>query len=369
MSRHRTRDASIAAFAEAVAANQQAALVARQVVRASETLAVPEAIDVESLGYSTLQGGPEFAAWLAGRGPRPLPPPSDEPVLIAREGDLLHITLNRPERRNAYGTVLRDALVDALRLAVVDGSIERVVLDGAGSSFCAGGDLDEFGRTPDITLAHFVRTRGGAGRLVAQLAGRMEVRLHGHCIGAGIEIPAFAGRVVATSGTVFRLPEVSMGLIPGAGGTVSIPRRIGRWRSLHLFVTLRPSTPPAHSTGDWWTRSATCEQTVDNNSFTRDPGFMSEDGFTPPNPSRERAHREYAGLFRIAERHGSTPEQRARQSHPEMLDPLGAIRLVAALAGGVHSPGPDEPEVDDATSSPRSASSRRRGPRWTNSRR
>ncbi|QHG82076.1 enoyl-CoA hydratase/isomerase family protein [Rhodococcus rhodochrous] len=233
-------DASIAAFAEAVAANQQAALVARQVVRASETLAVPEAIDVESLGYSTLQGGPEFAAWLAGRGPRPLPPPSDEPVLIAREGDLLHITLNRPERRNAYGTVLRDALVDALRLAVVDDSIERVVLDGAGSSFCAGGDLDEFGRTPDITLAHFVRTRGGAGRLVAQLAGRMEVRLHGHCIGAGIEIPAFAGRVVATPGTVFRLPEVSMGLIPGAGGTVSIPRRIGRWRSLHLFVTAAP---------------------------------------------------------------------------------------------------------------------------------
>lgn len=232
--------ASIAAFAEAVAANPQAALVARQVVRASETLAVPEAIDVESLGYSTLQGGPEFAAWLAGRGPRPLPPPSDEPVLIARDGDLLHITLNRPERRNAYGTVLRDALVDALRLAILDDSIERVVLDGAGSSFCAGGDLDEFGRTPDITLAHFVRTRGGAGRLVAQLAGRIEVRLHGHCIGAGIEIPAFAGWVAATPDTVFRLPEVSMGLIPGAGGTVSIPRRIGRWRSLHLFVTAAP---------------------------------------------------------------------------------------------------------------------------------
>ncbi|QOV98256.1 enoyl-CoA hydratase/isomerase family protein [Rhodococcus pyridinivorans] len=233
-------DASIAEFAEAVSRNPQAALVARQVVCASETLAVPEAIDVESFAYSTLQGGPEFAAWLTERGPRPLPPPSDEPVLIARDGDDLHITLNRPERRNAYGTVLRDALVDALRLALVDDSVERVVLDGAGSSFCAGGDLDEFGRTPDITLAHFIRTRGGAGRLVAELADRMEVRVHGHCIGAGIEIPAFAGRVVAASGTVFRLPEVSMGLIPGAGGTVSIPRRIGRWRSLHLFVTAAP---------------------------------------------------------------------------------------------------------------------------------
>ena len=75
---------------------------------------------------------------------------------------------------------------------------------------------------------------------------------------------------------------------------------------------------------------------------------MFEEGFTPPNPSRERAHREYAGLFRITERHGSTPERRARQAHPEMLDPLGAVRIVAALAGGVHTPEPDEPEVDDA---------------------
>ncbi|WP_430334777.1 DNA-binding protein [Rhodococcus sp. ACT016] len=75
---------------------------------------------------------------------------------------------------------------------------------------------------------------------------------------------------------------------------------------------------------------------------------MSDEQFTPPNPSRERAHREYAGLFRIAERHGATPEQRARQSHPEMLDPLGAIRIVAAIAGGVHTPDAGEPEIDDA---------------------
>ncbi|WP_138843054.1 enoyl-CoA hydratase/isomerase family protein [Rhodococcus pyridinivorans] len=230
-------DESIGEFAAAVAKNPQSALVARQVVRASETLPVSEAIDVESLAYSTLQGGPEFAAWLEERGPRPLPPPCNEAVLIDRDGDVLRITLNRPERRNAYGTGLRDALVDALRIAVLDESVDHVVLDGAGLSFCAGGDLDEFGRTPDITLAHFIRTRGGAGRLVARLADRITVCLHGHCIGAGIEIPAFAGHVVAAPGTVFRLPEVSMGLIPGAGGTVSIPRRIGRWRSLHLFVT------------------------------------------------------------------------------------------------------------------------------------
>ncbi|CRK51379.1 Enoyl-CoA hydratase/isomerase family protein (fragment) [Rhodococcus sp. RD6.2] len=61
--------------------------------------------------------------------------------------------------------------------------------------------------------------------------------MHGSCVGAGIEVPAFASRIVAAQGTVFRLPEVSMGLIPGAGGCVSIPRRIGRHRAYWLCVT------------------------------------------------------------------------------------------------------------------------------------
>jgi enoyl-CoA hydratase/carnithine racemase len=67
----------------------------------------------------------------------------------------------------------------------------------------------------------------------------MEVHVHGPCVGAGVEIPAFAGRVIAAAGTTFTLPEVAMGLIPGAGGTVSIPRRVGRWRALYLAMTGR----------------------------------------------------------------------------------------------------------------------------------
>ncbi|MEU4311559.1 enoyl-CoA hydratase/isomerase family protein [Nocardia sp. NPDC024068] len=218
----------------------QASHIAAQVLRASADLPISAAIDVESLAYSTLQGGPEFAGWLAERrllGRSLPPPPVTDPVLLDADGETLRITLNRPERRNAYGTALRDALVDALRVAVADDGSTRILLDGAGPSFCAGGDLDEFGHTPDIATAHLIRTRGGAARLLARIAGRTEVRLHGHCVGAGIEISAFAGRVVAAPDTVVRLPEVAMGLIPGAGGTVSLPRRIGRWRSLHLFIT------------------------------------------------------------------------------------------------------------------------------------
>lgn len=230
--------AAIGDLTVAVVEQEHAAMVLGHVLRASESLSVPAAVDVESLGYSTLLGTPGFRRWLAVRGPRPLPPPApQEPVLVDREGDRLHVTLNRPERRNAYGAQVRDGLVEALRLVQADDTITSVLLDGAGPVFSAGGDLDEFGTTPDLATAHLIRTRAGAARLVAALADRIEARVHGSCVGAGIEVPAFASRVVAAPGTVFRLPEVSMGLIPGAGGCVSVPRRIGRWRAYWMCVT------------------------------------------------------------------------------------------------------------------------------------
>ena len=61
--------------------------------------------------------------------------------------------------------------------------------------------------------------------------------LHGACIGAGIEMSAFAGRLIAAKDTYFQLPEVGMGLVPGAGGCVSIPRRIGRQKMNLLAIT------------------------------------------------------------------------------------------------------------------------------------
>ncbi|MFF5010920.1 enoyl-CoA hydratase/isomerase family protein [Streptomyces phaeochromogenes] len=228
---------ALAGFATAVSANPQAALVLAGLLRMTESLPVRDALDAESLAYSTLLGGAEFKRWLAARGPRPQPPPVPDPVLIARNGDVLEVTLNRPARRNAYDRQLRDALVEALHLATLDETISHVVLTGAGPAFCSGGDLDEFGTTPDVATAHLVRTRAGAGRLIHQLRERIQVRVHGTCVGSGIELPAFAGTVLADPGTTFRLPEVGMGLVPGAGGTVSIPRRIGRWRTLYLAIT------------------------------------------------------------------------------------------------------------------------------------
>jgi enoyl-CoA hydratase/carnithine racemase len=224
-----------------VLAHPQAALVLGRLLRVGPRLTVGEALDAESLAYSTLLGGQEFARWLAARADRPAPPPAAvETVLVRRNAGTLRLTLNRPERRNAHGRELRDALVDALAIAEADPTVTALVLDGNGPCFCSGGDLAEFGTAPDLATAHLVRTRAGAAAPLHRLRDRITVRVHGSCVGAGIELPAFAARIVADPGTWFLLPELGMGLIPGAGGTVSIPRRIGRWRTLHLALSGTP---------------------------------------------------------------------------------------------------------------------------------
>jgi enoyl-CoA hydratase/carnithine racemase len=158
---------------------------------------------------------------------------------VRREGDggaVLHITLDRPAVRNAYDAAMRDALLDALAIAQADPAV-RVVLDGAGPSFCSGGDLDEFGTRRDPASAHLVRLGRSAGHALHLLADRVTARVHGASVGSGVELAAFAGRVVAAPDATFALPEVAMGLVPGAGGTVSIPARIGRHRTAWLALT------------------------------------------------------------------------------------------------------------------------------------
>jgi enoyl-CoA hydratase/carnithine racemase len=155
---------------------------------------------------------------------------------LARTGDHLAITLDRPEKRNAVSASLRDQLLDALAVAGLDPTIGAVTLAGHGPSFCAGGDLNEFGLVPDPAVGHLVRTGHGLPGAALACADRLTALVHGPTVGAGVELAAFAATVVARPGTTFRLPEVAMGLVPGAGGTVSVTRRIGRHRTAAMAI-------------------------------------------------------------------------------------------------------------------------------------
>ena len=228
-----------------------AAMALVQLLRQSAGLDIHQGLIAESLVYSTLQSGPEFGEWLSARPAAPTHEPSLEPpVLLHRSDARLELTLNRPEKRNAFSAQMRDALVEGLRTAACDPSITEVVLRGAGPAFCSGGDLDEFGTLPDPATAHAVRSTRNPGRLLAHCADRLRAELHGACVGAGIELAAFARQVTASKDSFFQLPEVAMGLVPGAGGTVSIPRRIGRQRTGYLALSgLSVDAPTAHRWG------------------------------------------------------------------------------------------------------------------------
>ncbi|MCU1503699.1 MAG: hypothetical protein JWM12_3053 [Ilumatobacteraceae bacterium] len=241
-------DPSIEVLLERIAATPIAAVSFAVLLRGNEHLPVELGLAAESAVYSTLQAGPEFAAWRAATPRRP-PSPADGPaVRVERDGSTLSITLDRPKRHNAYDAAMRDGFVEALQ-AGLDADVSRIVVRGAGPSFSSGGDLDEFGTRPDPATAHLVRLTRSAGRLMHRLAAKVEVELHGWCIGAGIELPAFATTVRAAASTSIMLPEVRFGLVPGAGGTVSLPWRIGRQRTAWMGLT--GATLDAATALDW----------------------------------------------------------------------------------------------------------------------
>jgi enoyl-CoA hydratase/carnithine racemase len=230
-------DAAMERIAAQVEAQPAACAAAAQVIGASLQLSFEQALAQESLAYSMLLASDGFRVWRAANPPRQRPHDPAPRVLIGEADAALTLTLNRPAARNAFDARMRDELCEALGFAITHPDGLPVILSGEGPAFSAGGDLDEFGSAADPGEAHLIRTLRSPARLVRDLGDRITTRLHGACVGAGIEVPAAAHRVVAREGAFFRLPEVSMGLIPGAGGTATIPRRIGRHRAAFMAIS------------------------------------------------------------------------------------------------------------------------------------
>lgn len=230
--------AVLTATLETVAAHPVAATTLVMLLRGGDQRTTQEGLLAESATYSMLQGGLEFATWRAGHPIVTRASHDATPALRwSRHEHRLDIELRRPHVRNAYNRAMRDGLIEALAVATADDSITEIHLRGAGPSFCSGGDLDEFGSRSDPATAHLIRMGHSTAWLLHQLADRVTVHLHGACMGSGIELPAFAAHVIAAPDTRIGLPEITLGLIPGAGGTVSLPRRIGRHRTAALALS------------------------------------------------------------------------------------------------------------------------------------
>jgi enoyl-CoA hydratase len=237
---------SVAALIRQTARAPRAAAVAIQLLRCLEGLPTDRALQLESMSYGLLQGSTEHEEWLAAqaalvataRGSSTSDVGAGK-LRVERQGAVLQLVIDRPQARNAIDRFLRDQLFDAFTVAALDPDVRSIKLRAVGSTFSIGGDLGEFGTTRDPATAHLIRSRTLPAQVLAQRADILDVHVQGACVGAGLEIAAFSSRLTAASDAWFQLPELAMGVIPGAGGCVSVPHRIGRQRAALMILSGR----------------------------------------------------------------------------------------------------------------------------------
>lgn len=233
---HRRLEAMLDKIRRTVAGAPNATSILARLLRMNDGISFETALELESLAYSTLLGGEEFRRWVNVAERKSSGAQAVPPVRYEREGDEVTLTLCSPGNRNAMTAAMRDALFEALANVIEDPSQPSVTLRAEGRCFSTGGDLAEFGSARDLAMAHLIRTGRSCARLLHQLGDRARVQLHGACIGSGIEVPVSASERIGSRNTIIQLPELTMGLIPGAGGTVSLARAIGRHRFLWLCL-------------------------------------------------------------------------------------------------------------------------------------
>ena len=158
-------------------------------------------------------------------------------VDLRRDGDVAIVTIDNPPV-NALKHEVRAGLAEALRQACEDAVIKAVVIACAGRTFSAGADITEFGKPPEAPSLHEVIAA------IEAMPKPVVAALHGTALGGGFELALACHFRVATSGARVGLPEVKLGLLPGAGGTQRLPRLVGPEKALRMIVSGDPIAAP-----------------------------------------------------------------------------------------------------------------------------
>jgi len=162
-------------------------------------------------------------------------------ILFEKSGALAWITLNRPQVLNAINMQMRDELWDILHAVRDDPEARAVIFKGAGEkAFSAGADVSEFGTAPSYVEARRARRERDLWWFMMTLGKPLVAAIHGYALGAGIELPMACDFRIAAEDARIGLPEVSLGYIPSAGGTQTLPRHIPRGVAMQMVLTGDP---------------------------------------------------------------------------------------------------------------------------------
>jgi 2-(1,2-epoxy-1,2-dihydrophenyl)acetyl-CoA isomerase len=159
-------------------------------------------------------------------------------VLTSRDGDVLAITLNRPEVYNAINRAMHDEFAAALEQAA-DPAVRAVVLTGAGRGFCSGQDLREFQELPGGVREALEQTYHPNIRAIRALEKPVIAAINGACAGAGLSLACACDVRIASSDASFVPGFIGIGLVPDAGGTWFIHRLLGFSRAFEWMISNR----------------------------------------------------------------------------------------------------------------------------------
>ncbi len=159
--------------------------------------------------------------------------PTTSPISTTRHGDVLIVTSNNPPV-NALGAAVRIGLVAAIEEAEADDAIKAVVIRCEGQTFFAGADITEFGKPPEMPwLPSVVDTIENCSKPVV-------AAIHGTALGGGLEVALGSHYRIAVPDAKLGVPEVKLGLLPGAGGTQRLPRVAGVQKALEMVTSGTP---------------------------------------------------------------------------------------------------------------------------------
>lgn len=162
-------------------------------------------------------------------------------VLYSKSGGVAWITLNRPDVLNAINMQMRDTLWDIVAAVRDDPEVRVVIFRGAGDkAFSAGADISEFGTAPSYIEARRARRERDLWGAMLSLEKPLIAAIHGYALGAGIELPMCCDIRIASEDARFGLPEVSLGYIPSAGGTQTLPRHVPPGIARQMILTGDP---------------------------------------------------------------------------------------------------------------------------------